>query len=413
MKDSYFKKICAGSINDLTKEDWKFLYHDKGMSLKQLSDLYGICITAIAKRLEKEGISRRGEGRVIENEISLESAKKLFDGGKSLTQISKELSCSFRMVKEVLAPFLSKKPKDVLTKCFLESYLNNGKTAYDVARDTGFNPPIIYKYLYKFGLKKKQCLIGEVGEAEIKRVVSLYRDGKTTTEIAELIGKVTGHVTDCLHSAGEPIRESNSYKTKIDYKQAAKMYEEGKSLSQIVDFFGGGSATLLAEKLRSMGVKVRSKSEALSGINNSMFGIKHSKSTREKMSKAYLDGIRELPDGPRGNSEDVDTPFQGIITVKSSWEAAVARYFNSLGTKYLYEDHVLKLVIDGMVVSYTPDFLVTDGSFPTYIEVKGLWTEGSKNKVKAALEAGYDLVVWDGYKLQELDILDSNLRAVT
>ena len=145
-----------------------------------------------------------------------------------------------------------------------------------------------------------------------------------------------------------------------------------------------------------------------------MFGQKHTTVTRGKMSRAYGDDIRDVNlQNNWGNPETVKSPLQGQVTVRSSWEGAVIRYFSSKGTKYLYEPTAFSLQVNGVKTSYRPDFLILLGpgvEEEFYLEVKGVWNEAARTKVEAAIKAGYNLVVWEGKDLQEKGILDNSFR---
>lgn len=402
-------------INALTADDWQHLYSEKGMTLTELARMFSVTAKTISSRLEKFDISRRREGR--KSPIDLSSQRDVIvdfftNKKKSVNYVSNFLGVSgprlrnFMRREGIKTPLT---PREVLTKDFLEEKINSGIKPPQIAEEVGCSVPLVYRYLYKFEIYPSPL---KISKRHRDKIVSMYKEGKTTTEIGTAFDISANKITICLEQSGQYLRKSNSYRQKVDIDQAVVMYKSGKSLAEIVDFFGGGSKSLLANKLREVGVKVRSKSEAMSGKSNHMYGGLHSFATKEKMSAAFLNGVKPLPEGPRGNSEIVSTPLQGNVEVKSSWEAAVARYLTERGVKFLYEVPFLRVNIDGRNRSYTPDFCLVSHieEFGTYIEVKGLWTAEAKEKVSAAVEVGYDIRVWDGAVLKSMGILDSSFR---
>jgi hypothetical protein len=100
-----------------------------------------------------------------------------------------------------------------------------------------------------------------------------------------------------------------------------------------------------------------------------------------------------------------ESPFQGIVYVKSNWERKVGNYLNKSGKKWYYEPHFIKLPSG---TSYLPDFFICDENL--YIEVKGRFRNKDKAKFIEAASM-YNIELWDGYKLQDMGIInDSRFR---
>lgn len=62
------------------------------------------------------------------------------------------------------------------------------------------------------------------------------------------------------------------------------------------------------------------------------------------------------------------------IKMRSSWEVAYAKYLDKQGIKWLYESKTFDLGD----TTYTPDFYLPESD--TYIEIKGRWFKGAKEK---------------------------------
>jgi hypothetical protein len=193
------------------------------------------------------------------------------------------------------------------------------------------------------------------------------------------------------------MREKNAHLKKLPSLEQVKKdyFEDGLPLSKVAKKYGcsAGSVRMLFKK---HGVDIRSCSESQQGERNPMFGVNHTKETREKMSGAYRDEVRDIHHQfGRGNPEEVKTPLQGRKMVRSSWEAAVCRYFNHNNIKYLYEPQFFEMVINDEKHVYKPDFLVMpEGKDEYYLEVKGMWKDLYHEKVDGLRKLGHKVVVW-------------------
>lgn len=398
-------------INELTKEDWITLYHENGMTLTSLAKHYKVNPTTIMNRLKKEGIKRRSEGKKIEVTIPKEELVKLYvDNKMTLAKIGKEYSCTDKTVKKNLALHgisLRKRAGQVLTKDFLDREMKKNRNVREVSESTGFSIPVVYKYLYKYELLEK-----DISDPLYLEIKAMYLRGKTTTEISKEISRSLGFINTALAALQVTVRRKPG-NSKIDYEQAERMYVSGNSLAEIVEYFGGGNKSILADKLRARGVKIRSKSDALKGLHNAMQGNRHTVKAREAMSAAYYSGIRDISNNKIGNPEVFYSPLQGEVKARSSWEASVGRYLNSKGVSYLFEPYRIKLEVDGVVCSYLPDFkVIPEKGECYYIEVKGMTEKYSMDKLNAAIESGHKIELWDREKLVKLKIVSSSGAAL-
>jgi hypothetical protein len=75
--------------------------------------------------------------------------------------------------------------------------------------------------------------------------------------------------------------------------------------------------------------------------------------------------------------------------VRSTWEANVGRWLKANGLEYVYEPETFDLG----EFTYTPDFFLPDRN--QYVEVKGVWTDKERRKLKAFQDLGHDLWIID------------------
>lgn len=407
-------------INDLTVEDWKELYVTCGLSLTELGKMFGVNPTTIMKRLDKLGLQRKRTGRRHALTVSKEVLYDLYvTQKKTFVDIAKIYDVSDKAVKNLCKkydiPIRSKRrniPEDELKRLYLEEKLDATK----IAKHFGVSTNVITSRLRKLGVKirgsaNKSPLKGKEGE-----VVALYKRGVPSTEIAKKYGVNTTTIFTLLQREGVEIRDSHTYHKKtVDEKLVVRLYvDDMLSLSQVAEKVGI-SRMSVSNILDRNGISRRSKSEAKKGVLNNMYGQSHSKEVRSKMSDAYVDGVRGLSFmSGKGKYEKVKTNYGITVTARSSWEAAIIRFFNNLGVVYEYEPDYIRLTIDGVRASYRVDFYVKSGyeSAPFYLEVKGMWKQEAKKKIEAARKAGYNIVVWEGEDLKKLGILDSSFKPI-
>jgi len=395
-------------INDLSKEDWKDLYLAQGKTLSELGVLFGVHTTTIYNRLHKLGVERRACGNKKTFDITKEELENFYSDKKmSFIDIAKVYGCTEASIRRKVADFSIERnltPSDVLTEEFLRKYIDSGVPIRRIEEDTGFSYPIIYTYLHKFGFpvgkSKKRKLVGQENE-----VISGYLYGFTTTQLADKYSVSLGVITRILKSNSVEIRPSNAFNKKVgNISELCIMYfDNGLQLSKIAEFFGCSKAAVYLQFKRH-GVQLRSKSDAVSGENNGMFGKKQSEDTRHNMSNAFVNEVRSVH---TCCEETIETPYQGTKRVRSSWEAAVARYFDFHGTKYLYEPKRFKLP-NGL--SYLPDFFILAEN--KYIEVKGWYRDDYRKKVDLFEGMGNTIEVWELDVLVEMGILNKGGVAI-
>lgn len=79
-----------------------------------------------------------------------------------------------------------------------------------------------------------------------------------------------------------------------------------------------------------------------------------------------------------GNRSYYQSPLQGEVCFRSSYELKYAQYLDSIGEPWFYEAEALEMVINGKETTYRPDF-----SLPLkceFIEIKGYMSQKSQLK---------------------------------
>lgn len=176
----------------------------------------------------------------------------------------------------------------------------------------------------------------------------------------------------------------------ITLKQYKEMFPEAKTISELTHF--NRSITNKGENNPMFGVKrtgkcywTRERNLKQVGVNNPWKGKHHTKETKLKQMKTKIKNKKYNSFNPTEKYyEDLGMKF------KSTWEANIARIYNFLGVKWIYEPKIFKLE----TCYYCPDFYLPEYGF--FVEVKGFMREKSKIKID------------EFSKKYPLEVIDSN-----
>jgi len=399
-------------INELTKEDWEDLYCNRGLTLTQLAEHFKLSRKTITKRLEQFGVDRRGFGPAKKIFLPENELRRLYVEEKwTAVRLAKHFGCSDKSVRDELSSLdilRVHRPGKTFTKEFLEENLKSSSVK-ELAERLDVSTVTLYKAMHRAGIEVKSNNSVPPDEDVVNAIIILYNNGMSTPMIARIVCEDVSHVTGILGRAGVVMRERNDYTRKLppDEKVLA-LYNSGLSTSEIARQFGA-SKSAAQQSLERADVVWRSKSETRRGELNPMHGQHHTLETRSRMSDAYASQTRDLPEHGRGTPTPLDTPHQGTVITRSTWEAAVGRYLNRQGVDYWYEPDTLQLSRDGARLTYKPDFKLKDDY---YIEVKGYYSDEDRIKVETARAAGHVVELWGIEKLQNFNILDDSLRVI-
>ena len=233
----------------------------------------------------------------------------------------------------------------------------------------------------------------------------------------KMIGKEIAAILDCsiplvqqrLKQAGIKMRPSNERKTfSVPEKEVLrKLYWDDKlHPSQIGKIYGVCFSTIV-RWMKDYEIPFRTKSESRIGKMNPIFRVGHSPETRNKMSKLFLEGRRKVS---LTNVYGNPTEYKGVI-YRSSWEAAVAYYLNSLNISHLYEANSFPYKDEaGIERVYTPDFYLPQGlgndPNPLYLEIKGWFAKKDAWKIQQVKDKYVEVLVWGRKELLELGIIN-------
>jgi len=108
-------------------------------------------------------------------------------------------------------------------------------------------------------------------------------------------------------------------------------------------------------------------------------GKHHTKLAIEKMSKSHKGKIPSWKSG-YGKGCYYDSPLQGKIWLRSSWEVKFAEYLDKNEILWLYEIQTFDLGY----ITYTPDFYLPTSNM--FVEVKGYMTNIAQEKINKFLD---------------------------
>ncbi len=222
-------------------------------------------------------------------------------------------------------------------------------------------------------------------------VVALYDGGLIGREIAEELRCSVSLVQTRLASAGVKIRPCNARKEiYIDKHVLKEMYWDKKMHPVEIGKTLGVHKNTVTKKMREFGIPLRTKSESRIKELNPIYGVGHSKKTREKMSNLFLTGERDL-EAIKNNQYGKRVEYGGEV-FRSSWEYGFAVFLDNNSIPWDYEPHRLSYRFKGQKRVYIPDFYLTKGfnsGIPIYVEIKGYGAKKERYKIKA-LEAQID-----------------------
>ena len=212
-----------------------------------------------------------------------------------------------------------------------------GMPTLHVARRFGISDVTVRNILRRNGLVASHFR-EKVSEEHIEMMLTLYRDGKTTKEIAAALSVVrgiscsNGTVSKVLRRAGVPLRPSTK-RQKLSHDQradVARRYAAGEILEDLGRAYGVAGSTI--------------------AYILDEFGVKHRTSWGKFQTPPWVDALGRT------------------WVFKSRWELAYAQHLDAQGLIWDYEARKFGLRVCSC---YTPDFVVDVGGVDEYHEVKG------------------------------------------
>lgn len=245
-------------------------------------------------------------------------------------------------------------------------------------------------------------------------IIGLYISGLIGREIAEKLGCSISLVQTRLQGADVKMRPCNERKEiHIDKHVLKEMYWDKKMHPVEIGKILGIYKNTVTKKMREFGIPLRTKSEARIKELNPIYGVGHSKKTREKMSNLFLTGERDLG-AIKNNQYGKRIEYRGEI-FRSSWEYGFAVFLDGNSIPWEYEPHRLSYKFKGQKKVYIPDFYLPLGlnsETPTYIEVKGYGAKKERYKIKALKAQIENLIVIYREDLIEMGVIDTSGKVI-
>ncbi len=235
-------------------------------------------------------------------------------------------------------------------------------------------------------------------------IIKMYNDGKRQRDIAEYFEVSISAISTRLNKWGVGNIDGNRFKRfdNIDKETVERLYwDEQKHPSEIAKLYGCHKQ-VITNRMKKWGIPSRTKSESRMGKLNPIYNVGHTAAARKKMSDAFANGRKIGFNCVWGNSEYYDTPNQGTVRMRSSWEVKTADYLTSKNINWYYE----YTWIDLEHTKYLPDFFLPD--LDMFIEVKGRKKGTDVEKVVLSNKLGYNVHLWDGEELLKRGIIDNS-----
>lgn len=234
------------------------------------------------------------------------------------------------------------------------------------------------------------------------KIIEMYENGSTQTEIAKYFGVPTTHISIRLRKWGKSNPDGNRFRRfKLEKDSLFDMYwNKEMHPSQIAKIYNCSTQTIV-NNLVKYNIRIRTKSEARMGALNPIYEVGHTPEAREKMSKSFENGRKIGYNTYWGKGVYYDTPNQDKVWMRSGWEVKVADYLTKNGVDWYYE---YEWLVIGEDKRYLPDFFLPKHS--CYIEVKGRKKKRDMEKFMLAKKK-YDVLLWDGEELLKLGIIAS------
>lgn len=237
-------------------------------------------------------------------------------------------------------------------------------------------------------------------------ILDLYENqGKKQIEIAEHFNVSQTAISLRLRKWEKSNTDFNRFKKfdNIEKEDVRRMYwDEEMHPVQIAEKYGCHKQVIV-NRMKEWGIPLRTKSQARMGKLNPIYNVGHSKKARERMSDAFLNRTRSSFgfSGSWGKVQLYETPNQGVIKMRSSWEVETAEYLTSKNIDWYYESEWLDLGY----TKYLPDFYLP--KLNLFIEVKGRKKGTDIEKVLKARKYGNKVLLWDGEELLRRGIINN------
>ena len=246
---------------DIPRDTLKRLYAKEGKTAEEIAKELGVKPNVVYGRLREHGIPRRTRridlpAKVLEQKYVVEK--------KTTAEIAKELGVNASLVNAnlhragiLVRPTNNKQRVPIPKEDLVRMYQKEGLTTSDIARKFGCNPSTVHRRLKKYGIPRRNS--GTISRTIITKEAlrRMYVDeGKSAAEIARETGCNDVTVLNRLRKHGFEIRGRN-LKNIITKEDLQRLYvDEGLPLKDIAGIYKCHEGTIHTYR-RKFGISKR------------------------------------------------------------------------------------------------------------------------------------------------------------
>lgn len=235
-------KVCA--MKNLDIEKIKELYLRELKTTKEVGEIVGCSLSTVNRILKKEGVQLRDKGNIKGKEY------------------------------HIISPFKQKVENIEQMKVLF----NSGVPINKIAQELCVSPKAVDRKVKELGLKRTVSMMSRdlYDDSNDEKIIELYKEGKSTTEIAKIVGithrTVIKHLSHCgvdrrTLSQSHFIKNNKQFPEELkDFQTVYDLYVERRlSKKDIAEQFDV-SPNVVNRALKELGIQKRSLSEAKIGL---------------------------------------------------------------------------------------------------------------------------------------------------
>lgn len=230
---------------EINSNDLQRLYVEERLTIKEIAAMYDVSYSKMRRSLLKNGINLRGKGEM--------------DG-----RVYKHVAHNKIVLSE-----------EQVDKC--KVLYENNVPVNDISDELGISKKAIIRYVKECGWKRTKSMMSreQYDNTNDKIIISMYNNGKSTTDIAKDLNVTHRTVINHLKHNGidrRSISEAQfSYNKKEipevlqDYEKLYNLYVEERLSKKEISKKLGVSPNVINRKLKEYGIRIRGCSEAFKG----------------------------------------------------------------------------------------------------------------------------------------------------
>ena len=232
------------NMKNLDIETIKHLYLNELKTTKEIGEIVGCSLSTINRILRREGVQLREKGNIKGKEYNITS------------------------------PF-KQKVGDVEK---MKSLFNDGAPINEIAKILNVSPKAVDREVKELGLKRTVSMMSRdfYDDSNDEKIVYLYKNGKSTTDIAKIIGvthrTVIKHLSHCgidrrKLSESHFVKNNKQFPEELkDFQVVYDLYIERHLSKKDIAAQFNVSANVVDRVLRELGIQKRTSSEAKIGL---------------------------------------------------------------------------------------------------------------------------------------------------